>query len=264
MTGSSETIQRLDPETRKGFRRLILSLADTKRILGIRYSDWLLGAPSIEAGIAVSSMAQDEWGHARLLYSVLKDFGDDPLEVEHSRDASAYASVDTLDRPFPDWSAVVVGMVVVDGVLSSALEGAGSGAYEPLSGRVSKMLAEEEFHGELGRAWLRRIAESSGVGRARLRERVEEVLLPTLRGLLPTDPLQGRLVEAGLTASSQELRDRVREAVTPSLELLELEFPVVEGQGEGWDPDRGRGPGHPLEEAVERARGDRNRALFVE
>ena len=37
--------------------------------------------------------------------------------------------------------------------------------------------------------------------------------------------------------------------------------PCEEG---GWDEGRGRGPGHPDEEAVERARGDRNRTLFVE
>ena len=59
-------IRDLDGTGISALRRLILTLADSKRMMGIRYSDWLLGAPSIEAGIAVSSMAQDEWGHARL------------------------------------------------------------------------------------------------------------------------------------------------------------------------------------------------------
>ena len=67
----------LDISTLEGVRRdalirLIITLADSKRIMGIRYSDWALGAPSIETGVSTSSMTQDEWGHARLLYAMLK------------------------------------------------------------------------------------------------------------------------------------------------------------------------------------------------
>ena len=40
--------------------------------------------------------------------------------------------------------------------------------------------------------------------------------------------------------------------------------PEPAGLDDGWDAVRGRGAGHPAEEAVERARGDLNRALFVE
>ena len=41
---------------RAALERLILSLADSKRLMGIRYSDWILGSPSVETGIATSSM----------------------------------------------------------------------------------------------------------------------------------------------------------------------------------------------------------------
>ena len=37
---------------RAALERLILSLADSKRLMGIRYSDWILGSPSVETGIA--------------------------------------------------------------------------------------------------------------------------------------------------------------------------------------------------------------------
>jgi hypothetical protein len=54
----------LIPRRARALRDLILTLADSKRLLGLRYSDCMLGAPTLEAGIAASSMAQDEWGHA--------------------------------------------------------------------------------------------------------------------------------------------------------------------------------------------------------
>ena len=73
-----EKAAELGDEARQALRALILSLADSKRVLGLRYSDRMLGAPTLEAGIAASSMAQDEWGHARLTYALLGDFGDEP------------------------------------------------------------------------------------------------------------------------------------------------------------------------------------------
>ena len=52
------SVDQIAPEPRQALRDLILALADSKRILGIRYADWVLGAPELEASIAASSMAQ--------------------------------------------------------------------------------------------------------------------------------------------------------------------------------------------------------------
>jgi ring-1,2-phenylacetyl-CoA epoxidase subunit PaaC len=253
-----------DDQTRAAFRRLVLALADSKRLLGIRYSDWLLGAPSIEAGIAASSMAQDEWGHARLLYASLKDFGEDPLQVEHERSPEAYACMDALDQEFQDWARVTAGIVLVDGALSVALEGLRDGGYDPIEGRVGKMLAEEEFHRSLGEAWFRRLAGGSEEARTRLREAVEAMLPSVLCCLAPGDEAQERLAQAGLHPSAEELRESMADRLDPLLELLDMSVPREAPPLDDWDQARGRGPGHPAEEAVERARGDRNRALFVE
>ena len=45
----------LDDVGKDALQRLIITLADSKRVMGIRYSDWTLGAPSIETGISTSS-----------------------------------------------------------------------------------------------------------------------------------------------------------------------------------------------------------------
>src|SRR3954471_13709078 len=88
----------LAPDVRAHVRNLILVLADSKRLLGTRYAEWILGAPELEAGIACASMAQDEWGHGRLLYALLKDFGEDTDRIEHMRDPSEYCNIEVLDN----------------------------------------------------------------------------------------------------------------------------------------------------------------------
>lgn len=254
----------LDAATRSALHRFVLSLADSKRLMGIRYSDWLLGAPSIEAGIAASSMCQDEWGHARLLYAMLKELGTDPTAVEHERADGAYASVDTLDAPFADWAAVTAGMVLVDGALTVALTSFARGRFEPATTRVPKMLSEEEFHRSLGLAWYRRLAESASPEAIDcLRAATEAMLPPTLAWLGASDASASRLVEAGVVGASGELIGAYREAVREPVALVGVDVDAVR-PSEGWDAKRGRGPGHPDADALERARGDRNRMLLVE
>ena len=254
----------LTPDLRGRLQRAILSMADSKRFMGIRYSDWLLGAPSIETGIAASSMTQDEWGHARLLYAMLKDFGLDPTEVEHNRPAEAYASIDGLDTTFPDWAAVTAGIVILDGAISCALEGFAAGRYEPARSRVPKMLAEEEFHRDLGVAWFRRLAAASEEAREHLTAACNAYLPRALAWVGPDDATHSGLVDAGIFEPSSETRARFNEALGPSLELVGIDVASVEADRSGWDAERGRGPGHPDEDGVARARGDLNRALLVE
>lgn len=257
-------VSTLDEDGREALRRLVVTLADSKRLMGIRYSDWLLGAPSIETGIATSSMAQDEWGHARLLYSMLKELELDPVEVEHDREDAAYASVDPLDEPFGDWAEVVAAMVVVDGALTTALEAFARGRFEPATTRAPKMLAEEEFHASLAAAWFRRLAGSSSAeARDRLKEAAEAMLPPVLAWLGSDDAAARRLVDAGVTDPGAEqvaaFRDRVRDVLATG----DVDVDATDAAS-AWDEERGRGPGHPGLEATERARGDRNRMLFVE
>ncbi|MDX1492738.1 MAG: Phenylacetic acid catabolic protein [Longimicrobiales bacterium] len=256
-------VSALDQDGRSALRRLILTMADSKRLMGIRYSDWLLGSPSIETGIATSSMAQDEWGHARLLYAMLKDLGDDPVPVEHDRAPEEYASIGALDEEMPDWAALVAAMVLVDGALTVALGSFADGGFEPAGARIPKMLAEEEFHASLGAAWYKRLADSEGEARGLLADATRAMLPEVLSWVGADDAPARTMVEAGVIGSASERLQTFRARVRDVVALVDVDVDAAEA-AEGWDSGRGRTPGHPDEHAVERARGDRNRALFVE
>lgn len=253
----------LGASERDALERLILGLADSKRLMGIRYSDWLLGSPSIETGIATSAMAQDEWGHARLLYAMLKDLDIDPVPVEHDRAASEYASVGALDDEMPDWAALVAAMCLVDAAITTMLESFAGGRFEPARGRVPKMLTEEEFHASLGAAWFKRLAATEGEAR-RLLTGSTESMLPELIAWVGADDEPARaMVSSGVIGPVADRLDAFRDRVRGLTALVDVDVDAVPPAGE-WDEARGRTAGHPDEEAVERARGDRNRALLVE
>src|SRR5512134_3160789 len=116
----------------RAIRDLILVLADSKRLLGTRYAEWILGAPALEAGIACASMAQDEWGHGRLLYSLLKEFGDEPEKLEHGREAGEYRNIEVLDQSPETWVELVVVNALVDAAVTIQLEALRESSYAPL------------------------------------------------------------------------------------------------------------------------------------
>ena len=49
---------------------LLLALADDELVMGHRLSEWTGWVPYVEEDLAMSSIAQDEIGHARALYEI--------------------------------------------------------------------------------------------------------------------------------------------------------------------------------------------------
>ncbi|MGB1656812.1 MAG: Phenylacetic acid catabolic protein [Longimicrobiales bacterium] len=261
----SETLDTstLEGANRDALVRLIISLADSKRLMGIRYSDWTLGAPSIETGVSTASMTQDEWGHARLLYAMLKQLGIDPSPVEHDRPGEEFASLSALDHERGDWVGTVALIALADEALSTMLRSFAEGSFEVARTRVPKMLAEEEFHASLGAAWYRRLAAAQGEAAGLLRSATEEMLPGLLAWAGANDAAARAMVDAGVIGPAEDRLSAFRDAVRDLVALVGMDIDTVEPATD-WDEVRGRASGRPDEEACERARGDRNRALLVE
>jgi phenylacetate-CoA oxygenase PaaI subunit len=269
-----ESAAGLPEDARSALRALILTLADSKRVLGLRYSDQMLGAPTLEAGIAASSMAQDEWGHARLTYALLGDFGDEPKALEHDRPAAEYRSHPALDAGFGSWADMIAAGLLVDTALAVQYSALADSRYSPAHNRVQKMLDEERFHFQYAAGWTRRMATVPAV-RAELAASLGRYLPEALRWLGDdAAPGSRRLVEEGLvTAGPAELRARYLARVAPLL----AETGLAEGAGltaggeyagtlewGGWDEDTRRAGGSLDDATAARARGDKNRALLLE
>ena len=61
----------LDEPTRDALAELLLSMADDEFVLGFWDSEWTGIAPILEEDVAMSSVSQDEIGHAKALYELL-------------------------------------------------------------------------------------------------------------------------------------------------------------------------------------------------
>jgi ring-1,2-phenylacetyl-CoA epoxidase subunit PaaC len=254
----------LGEDARGALRDLILNLADSKRVLGIRYSDWMLGAPTLEAGIAASSMAQDEWGHARLTYALLSDFGEEPRALEHDRPGEEYRNLEALDRPLASWSELIAAALLIDGALTVQYEALAESRYAPAYNRVQKLLDEERIHLAHAEAWALRLLESAAV-REEFAEALGRFLAAALRWLGRDEdaPLRALREEGLVTMGAEEMRSAFLERVGRVLQEAEVEAREVEWGG--WDPATRRASRGGLDpETLARVRGDKNRTFLLE
>jgi ring-1,2-phenylacetyl-CoA epoxidase subunit PaaC len=268
----------LSDESRLALRDLILTLADNKRLLGLRYSDWMLGAPSLETGIAASSMAQDEWGHGRLTYALLGEFGEDPKHLEHERDAGAYHGMEALDSRFASWAEMIAASLLLDTALTVQYAALLHSCYSAVHNRVQKLLDEELFHFQYASGWVEKLGAARGA-RADLVGSMSRLLPMALRWLgRPEDPALRRLQAEGLVREGPDgLRLRYLARVGPVLQRagiaddlgLSDAGTVWDHAGgidwTGWDDRRRRASaGGPDADTLARARGDKNRAMLLD
>jgi ring-1,2-phenylacetyl-CoA epoxidase subunit PaaC len=139
---------------------LLVVLADNKYWLGRHLSEWAVGSPSLEVGVACAAIAQGELGQARVLYPLLDELPFpgpvDPLERERGYHLSV------LDGPFPTWPHAVAALLLVDGATTTMLAALAGGRYEALARRVPRMLDEEEFHWDFADGRVRELVHLPG------------------------------------------------------------------------------------------------------
>jgi 1,2-phenylacetyl-CoA epoxidase catalytic subunit len=150
------TVEIRSPE-REALGNLIQSLADNKAALGRRYGEWAVSAPTLESAVAAAAMAQDELGHARATYPLLKQ-----LEPAVGGRRSAVDCMPLLAAEFPSWPWFVAANLAVDGMLTAFVRACEDSAFVGLAQRARKILQEERSHEVHARAWARRLARDEG------------------------------------------------------------------------------------------------------
>ena len=204
---------------------LVLSIADNKQMLGLRYAEWATRAPSLEADIAAAAMGLDDLGHSRVLYGCLEPLGADPRGPERESDAGSLRALAYFDEPWTEWAQFVAANAILDTAFTVMIESCVGGSVEVLQHRLRKMLMEERYHFLHGRSWLRSGIDEAPRHRAWL-EAIEWFGPPGGE----TDVMHR---EGKLAMGPAELRARLEEQ-------LETKAPRIDVDWTEWDPIRRR------------------------
>jgi 1,2-phenylacetyl-CoA epoxidase catalytic subunit len=220
---------------------LVGSLADNKAALGRRYAEWAVSAPTLESAVAAAAMAQDELGHARATYPVLKALGADAAEDPGVEGGPHRLAL--LDSELEDWTAFIAANLLVDGVLTTFVAACAESSVPQMAQRARKILQEEGSHRVHAEAWARRLCRSGERERDALVARLRETWEQAGRWTGPADdPGFRAALEAGMLAHDPaHQRERMRAWLVELLGAEGVAIALEEpSDWSRWDPARRR------------------------
>lgn len=219
-----------------GLDELLLTMADDEFVIGYSDSEWTGIAPMLEEDVAMSSLSQDELGHAAALYGLLGEItGQDPDAIAYDREPDDYRHARLLDHGRGDWAMTIARRYLYETADAVRLEALADSSWQPLADLVGKLRREERYHLMHIGAWLERLASDDGEARDRLVGALE-TLGPHAGTVFTPLESEGALVERRVLARPMaDLEKAWRSRVSDTFEPVGL--PLASATA---DPLRGR------------------------
>lgn len=219
-----------DPEVRHALWEHLLAIADDEFLLGHRHAEWTGFGPDLESDVALSSIAQEEMGHARLFYQqalALAGRREEELDaLAFGRSPAEFRNAVLVERPNGDWGFSILRLHLYDLADAVRLEALTRSPLESIPALARTLAREEKYHMMYGEAWLVRLG-AKPQGRARVQAALDTVW-PEAVGLFEPAAGEERLVEAGLLPESAAAQvSRWEERVRSLLDPLALHLPSV-------------------------------------
>jgi ring-1,2-phenylacetyl-CoA epoxidase subunit PaaC len=215
---------------------LLRSMADDEFVIGFSDSEWTGIAPLLEEDIAMSSLAQDELGHAQALYGLLAEITrTDPDVLAYDREPAEYRHARLLDHGRGDWAMTIARRYLYETADAVRLGALTTSSWRPLAELIGKLVREERYHLMHVGSWLERLATTRGEPRERLLAALDK-LGPDSGTVFTPLPGEPALLDAGILARPMaELEHEWRASLAPTFDRLGLTAPPPTSA-----PDRGR------------------------
>lgn len=214
----------MNDRTLKG---LLYRLADDELIIGHRHTEWTGTAPILEEDIALSSIGQDEIGHAQAYYTLLSELGEgDADEMAFLRRATDFRNAQLCELPKGNWADMVARQFFYDTAESVRLAALTESRFAPLAQLARKLSGEEKYHLLHGRTWINHLGHGTAESRARLQKALETAYPFALALFEPTAD-DAMLAATGIQPPESALSQKWLEMIKPMIADAGLTLPVV-------------------------------------
>ena len=205
----------------------VLRIADSSLILGHRLSEWCGHGPVIEEDIALTNVALDLIGKARLLYAHAGSVeGDGRHEDDFAfrRTASEFRNVTLVELPNDDYGCTTLRNFLFTSFqreLWGALQTSGDVQLAEIAAKSAK---ETRYHVQHAADWTVRLGDGTDASHARM-QRALDTLWPYTAEFFSTSAIDDRARDAAIGPVWSTLETAWRRAVLPVLDVATLKVP---------------------------------------
>lgn len=213
------------PVTPDQHRDYLLRLGDTSLILGHRLSEWCGHGPVLEEDIALSNIALDLIGQARLIYThagAIEGQGRDEDAIAFLRDAPDWKNILMVEQPNGDFAMTIARQFLVDCFHVELFNALAMSGDPELAAIAAKSLKEVTYHRRHSGEWVIRLGDGTQESHHRIQHAFNDLWIFTDE-LFETDALDAAIVEAGIGPDLSSLRpawDKMVDAVLAEASLI--------------------------------------------
>ena len=216
-------------------KEYVVRLGDDALILGHRLSEWCRNAPFLEEDLALSNVALDFIGRARMFYTYAAELSGEEVTEDtfaYQRDCRDFKNHLIHELPRGDFAFTMVRQYFVDvyslAFMTSLLE-----SSDPrLAAIAGKAIKESEYHLRRSEEWMMRLGESTQESHRRLQSAVDELWRFTGE-LFDQDSPERELVANGVAVDTRALEADWNQTITATMSKISIEIPKDELQVTG-------------------------------
>ncbi|MCW2240000.1 1,2-phenylacetyl-CoA epoxidase subunit PaaC [Azospirillum canadense] len=186
----------------------LLRLGDTSLVLGHRLSEWCGHAPELEEDVALTNIALDLVGHARLLLSYAGEVegkGRDEDALAFLRDVYDYRNHLLAEQPNRDFGHTIARQFLHDAWALELFETLAGSADERLAGIAAKAVKEKRYHLRHSAEWVVRLGDGTEESHARMVDAFNRLWRFTAE-MFEADAVEQALAAAGVAPDPASLR----------------------------------------------------------
>ncbi len=158
-------------QEQKNLYRFLVGLADDSVVLSHRLSEWCSNGPYLEEDIALSNIALDYLGRARMFYQYAaqiegKDRSED--DIAYSRNEREYTNLLIHELPINDFAFTMLRQFFVDVFYCQYLEQLCQSSDSTVAAIAAKSVKESRYHLKRSEPWIRQLSEGTDESRSRV------------------------------------------------------------------------------------------------
>tara|TARA_B110000238_G_scaffold96782_1_gene105589 strand:+ start:249 stop:1049 length:801 start_codon:yes stop_codon:yes gene_type:complete len=165
-------------EQQSPLSRFVLGLADDALVLSHRLSQWCSKAPYLEEDIALSNVALDYIGRARMFYQYAAEIegkGRNEDDLAYLRDERQYTNLLIHELPKGDFAFTMVRQFLVDVFYNMYLEKLVSSTDLTVAAVAEKAVKETRYHLKRSELWITQLSQGTDESRQRILRALDEL-----------------------------------------------------------------------------------------
>lgn len=204
-----------------------LRIGDNALILGQRLGEWCGHGPVLEQDIALTNIALDQLGQARLLMQYAaeqKGEGYTEDKMAFFRDITEYHNALIVELPNGDWGRTIARQFLFDTYNYYYFTALLSSADERLKDIAHKAIKEITYHAQWSAEWLIRLGDGTDESHRRVQESLND-LWEWTGELFTMDALDQAMLDAGIGVDLNAVKAQWDEKVNEILSMATLQRP---------------------------------------